>query len=332
MRAPPLTVFVGTFNRTSTLERTIRSFQRFPDCYQLVIVDNGSDWEPAVRLLGELERHPLVAGVYQLGPIETMEQLTANFDVAISDVYRRRPRSPWFAVTDADVCFEGTTVRALQGYVRVARRTGYAVGPHTRVDASIPWHYPLRSRILATESATQYRRDHEWCGRIPFSHWPIDTTFHVFRAESQHRRLRMHTVRCGPPFDAMHLDWYVDVFHPTDENRVYITDERGTVGAWGRRWLRDYWRILQDDGAEAAWRHLEAKPRVPVDLCNASFMRSWALQYGVGVEKHLWESRRQLGLAIPPQSVWAKHAADWTRMIFHGDFTVLGWTDDRTAA
>jgi hypothetical protein len=123
----------------------------------------------------------------------------------------------------------------------------------------------------------------------------------------------------------MHLDWYIDVHAPTQENHLYILDER-KMGSWGRQWIQDYWFNYQYKSPEEAFALLMAEPRDDTDLCNNSFMLAWAYQYGVGVEQSFGESRRWLERAIPRQfeRYWDLRD-DWARMIYNDDFTSLGW-------
>lgn len=319
-----ITVFIGTFNRLDTLERTVDSYQHLSTPYEIVIVDNGSDHPASLALLGELEKRPEVKKVYSLGLVTSMEELTDNYNIAITDQYPRS-KSAWFAVTDADISFEGSHPGSLAAYIRVAKKTRFAIGPHTRVDTGISKGYPLRSRILATESRLLYRASMEWQGSVPFSYWPIDTTFHLFPREATHRRLKMNTARCGPPFDAMHLDWYIDFFNPTDENWIYVLDDRGAVGSWGRKWLRDIWILWFEHGPEAMYEALRAVPRDSYDLCNTSFLLSWCSQYGYGTSQDKFKSIMELYNAVPDHSVWFELLKNSVEMIYEDDFSCLGW-------
>lgn len=316
-----LTVFIGTFNRLATLERTVDSFAQFTTPHELVIVDNGTDHPACRALLGQLERR--VKKIYSLPGCDSMDEATDNFNVAIRDQYEHGGAGDWFAVSEADVCFDGTDPGALDAYLRLAKKTGLAVGPHTRVDAGIPACYPLRSRVLATESRLLYESSMEWLDEIPYSHWPIDTTFHLFPRTRRFNRLHLNTARVGPPYDAMHLDWYLDIFNPTGESVTYMPGPMA-VGSWGKSWIRDFWGWFQTD-RELAFQRLLREERNYADLCNNSFMISWCYQYGMGVERDLDESRRWLDAAIPEGTVWKEFRDDWLRMIYDDDFSALGW-------
>jgi len=315
-----ITVFIGTFNRLDTLERTVRSFERFETPHEIVIVDNGTDHPKCLELLEQLEGR--VKKVYSLPACDSMEEATDNFNVAIRDQYEG-DGGEWFAVSEADICFDGTDPRALDAYIKLATETGTAVGPHTRVDAGIPACYPLRSRVLSTESRLLYASSMRWLDDIPYAHWQIDTTFHLFPRTRHFNRLHLNPIRVGPPFDAMHLDWYLDIFHPTEENAIYMPGLR-PVGSWGKSWIRDFWGDFQKDPVVAFERLLAAR-RSYSDLCNNAFMLSWCYQYGHGVTADLAESRRWLDAAIPSGTVWEPLREDWLRMIYEDDFSVLGW-------
>jgi hypothetical protein len=319
-----LTIFVGTYNRLDTLTRSIDSFQQMKHDYQVVIVDNGSDHPACIKLLNVLKKRPEVKKVYRLGKVDSMPALTDNYNIALKGEYRSD--SEWFAVTDADICFDGTSNLAFDAYIRVAKKTGFAVGPHTRVDDKLSYGYPLRSMVLATQSRLLYKHTMDWLGPVPYSYWPIDTTFHVFPAAPEHRRLQMNTMRCGPPYDAMHLDWYSDVFNPTQENNIYIVRQPG-IGSWGRTWMADFWIRFQED-QEKAFEHLKNAPVNPNnDLCINSFMLSWAYQIGLGGEDKYMQSVECLHRAIPRhcEHYW-EHEGDWGKMIYNNNFACLGWT------
>jgi hypothetical protein len=317
-----ITVFVGTFNRLETLERTLDSYEKLTTPHEIVIVDNGTDHPKCLELLGKLEKR--VKKIYSLGRISTMEELTDNYSIAMRDQFMTS-EVQWFAVTDADICFEGSAPDSLDAYLKLYKKTGWSAGPHTRVDASLPAGYPFRTRVIATEARTQYRATNNWDDEIACSPWPIDTTFHLFPRISKFNRLKFSTVRCGPPYDAMHLDWYIDFNNLTEENMIYALDEYGMVGAWGRRWLRDMSRIVHEEGPEAMYESLLQAERSEGDLCNTSFVLSWCHQYGFGTKQDTFKSVLELRNAISPDTVWWPLLEDSIEMIYRGDFSCLGW-------
>ncbi len=318
----PLTIFLTTYNRTTTLERTMASYRLLTTPFELVLIDNGSDWQPAVELLDELERWPIVRKVYRLGKVRSMDELTAHFNVALRDQYKPGEWG-WFAVTDADVCFDGAVPHTLSAYRELALMHNVSVGPHLRIDAEIPHGYPLRPRLLATETRLLYRRTMNNWRDIPYSAHDIDTTFHMFPAAPEFQRLKMNPVRVGAPYDAMHLDWYVDAFNPTAENDVYIQADT-LVGSWGRNWLAGFWQQHRAD-PDGTLDYLMRQPRnVYDDLCIPSFLISWCHQEGVGTVKDDVEARRWLHAAIPKRfEVFWENQKDWEQMLYADDFSSL---------
>jgi hypothetical protein len=325
-RSPLVSVFIGTTDRLSTLERTVASYAHLTTPHELILVDNGTEHPACRALLDRLERRRRVAKVYRFPPCNDMYRAAAHFTEAIADWHDQGRGGAWTAVSEADVCFDGTPADALAVYIALAEELGTAVGPHLRVDQAIPVGYPLRSRVLACETWMLYRNEMEWSEEgVPFSRTQIDTTFHLFPRDRFFSRLHMDPVRVGPPYDAMHLDWYLDVFSPVPENAIYIGGER-KVGSWGKQWLRDYWFWFQEHGPEPAWELLLREPMNLGDICNVSMIRSWALQYGVGVARDLDASRDWLRSAIPfPNPRYWDREADWLEFVYDGNMSALGW-------
>jgi glycosyltransferase involved in cell wall biosynthesis len=321
-----LTVFIGTFNRLTTLDRTVKSFERMGAGVKLVIVDNGSDHPDCIDFLHDLKRQRRVYKVCHLPRCDVMDELAENFNTAMTAEFETT-KSKWFAVSEADVCFDGTDPQAFEAYIALAKHTGRAAGPHLRVDKNIPACYPLRSRVLACETWMLYHGDMLWFDGIPYSQTQIDTTFHLFPTAPRFKRLHMDPLRVGPPYDAMHLDWYMDVFNPVPENAIYISGQ-WKVGSWGKDWIRNYWQWYQTEGPERAAELLRGEPMNLDDLCVVSFTHSWIYQYGIGVEADHDTSVDWLRSAIPGNRnlYWDKEA-DWMAMVYDNDFAALGWNE-----
>lgn len=338
-----VTIFVSTFNRTDTLIRTLQSYLRFTTPYEVVIVDNGSTWDAARDLLDRLEES---GGNYQVTAVKRYPlcgDLTAvarNIHRAVRWRYRAKHRTAWYAVTDADICFEGSSPDTLAAYIEFFKRTDDAPGPHTRVHDGIPKGYPLRSRVLATESRPTYRsRQNELNvgSKMPivrWSWWSIDTTFHLFPRTDGFAWRLMDTARLGPPYDALHLDWYMDIFNPSPEADVYVGNQ---ISSWGASWMSGFWREFRDGGhafslaldeGERQNRLIDSDTGLLYeDLNNGFFLASWCAQYGVGgAPKDIAMSKRLLQAAIPQGTPYREHVEDWYAMIYDSDFTCLGWT------
>ena len=317
-----ITVFIGTFNRVGTLMKTINSYKAQSEPYELVIVDNGTDHPGCLALLHMLDgKH--VKKVYHLPACSSMDEITGNFKTAIEDQYHK-DGGDWFAVSEADVSFQGSDPLSLSIYCDLSSLLHTAVGPHLRTN-DIPAYYPLRSRVLACETWMQYKRDMEQIGRVHYNKCQTDTTFHLFSRRRSFDRLKMNPVRVGPPYDAKHCDWYLDVYNPTVENRLLIPN-KSQLGSWGKSWVRDFWEDFQVSPEHAFNNLCMAKRNDHDDLCNVSFMLSWCFQYGIGTERDLELSKTLLHAAIPKRfdRYWDLED-DWMKMVYENDFSALGF-------
>lgn len=108
------------------------------------------------------------------------------------------------------------------------------VGSMLRVD-DIPRHYYNRKRLMTTYSQTlkskkinsiQYKDE-----SINFIYAPIDSTFGMSRAGTQWVRLK-GGIRVMSPYSARHLDWYLDLKNPTQDQRYYIENASKNIANW----------------------------------------------------------------------------------------------------
>lgn len=319
-----ITVFIATFNRLSVLKRTVDSFARQTVPVRLVIVDNGTDHPLCLELLEELGG---THRVHSFEKVYSMEELSGSFLRAMW-LEQSEDTNPWYAVTDADISFEQSHPQTLAKYIDLAEHTGMSAACHLRFDSGIPAGYPLRSRVLATESRIAFMSEMNWLNDIPYSACQVDTTFHLFPREKPFRRLKMDTLRVGYPYDAMHLDWYLDIDNSRIDEEIYMTPPGDPgVGSWGRGWLSDFWWTYQRSPEDAFKKIQNSGHQDGYDLCTTCFLLSWCYQYGKGVEKDPMMSHHYLMKAIPhPHNVYWKNEYAWIRMIYCNDFGGMGWT------
>jgi hypothetical protein len=60
---------------------------------------------------------------------------------------------------------------------------------------------------------------------------PIDTTFGMFRRDTQFKRLLRPSLRAYAPYAAVHVDWYDDSKH-LPEDKVYYSERQLGVNNW----------------------------------------------------------------------------------------------------
>lgn len=320
-----LPIFLSTFNRLE-LDRIIESYKRFPTLHEVIVIDNGSTdivcAEEAIRLGDHFYAMPNVH--YQTGDAP-MDRVESNIDTAIR---KHLPRgNQTIAVGEADVSFENTDPDALAALLEILDlHPDHWVGPHLSV-GGIPHGYPLRSRVLTFEARLLFEDTMQWHNGIPYSSWAIDSHFMVYHGPPGFKRNPPRAFRVGPPYDALHLDWYVDIFNPTPAQLVFLDGDEG--GSWGHAWLTGFWSLFKQD-PELAVDDLEGSEEGHMceidDVCNNCFMLSWAYQYGIGCEPDRAVSEMFLNRAIPPKYDWFHHNKEpYIRMIYEDDMRVLGW-------
>jgi hypothetical protein len=151
----------------------------------------------------------------------------------------------------------------------------------------------------------------------------IDSTFHLFPATPEFRRLKMSTARVGPPYEATHSDWLLDFDNLTHENRAYITG-CGEAASWGGRWLKDFYKAWMHE-EEAAFRLMESIDPWQDDYFYEGFILSWMLQHGHGCEPDLERSKRVLRDAFPKWSPCWEYEQHWDALVYDDDQSCLGW-------
>lgn len=326
-----LTIFVGTFNRTDTLERCIRNLEAQDYSARIVIVDNGSTWDKAVGYLNFLETK---YAVYRLSSIEDvpwnegdderhggqfMQAVQTNYTTAFRLQWEEERRPTWFAVCDCDTAPEHP--QSLSTYVRLAEGLGCAVGPHLTLDTHR--NYPLRSCWIIQNARTLFRSHMQWWNGIPYSKDPIDTTFHLFPAAPQFDRLQMETARVGPPWWTTHTDSLIDITRPTSENLAYVL-EGGEASHWGGTWMKDMFAAYQRD-PEEAFALVKGMEKYQDDYFHAGFILSWMLQFGHGCEADEERSKMELASAIPEWAPVWEFENCWDDLVYNNDQSCLGW-------
>ena len=325
-----LTVFVGTFNRTDTLERCIRNLELQDYPLKIVIVDNGST-DPAARALME----ELPYKVYWLPSNDDVEWLPGDDEAhgghgmqVVMRNYSAAMRqewlfgtAEWFAVCDCDSAPDGDP-SSISRYVELAQELGCAVGPH--LSLNIHRNYPLRTLAILQGARTLFRERMYWHEGIPYSFDDIDSTFHLFPATPEFQRLQMSTARVGPPYWATHTDWLFDICNPTQENHAYIL-ESSEAASWSGGWIRGFYQAWLRS-PQSAFHLMNSTVKNRDDYIPDLFILSWMLQYGHGYGIDLERSREVLWKAMPSWSPCWAYEHHWEALVYENDQSCLGWT------
>lgn len=235
----PIPIFLITCDRLTATQQTIASFYReIHHPIEIVIHDNASSYPPFLAYLDELEAQ----GVH----VVRNERRAAHAEMlngvrATVNAWYREHDAPYYVVTDPDIELESGPGDIMQFYAHLLQKHPRAqvVGPMLRID-DIPDTYPLKKEVIRRHT------DQFWHKRPTPVPWkdaettlqqaPIDTTFGMYRKGYAFRRLSQG-FRTYAPYQARHLDWYLDPDSLTEDQRYYM-EHASDVSHWGGVWLR----------------------------------------------------------------------------------------------
>jgi hypothetical protein len=203
-----LPIIIISFNRGKYLERVVAGYLEQNIPVRIIIHDNGSDDPETLDILRELERHGhTVVRKYKIKDADDLNSVDETVLATLNG--KHLP----YAVTDCDIDLSVARNDALQIYIELLakRRDVDCAGPMLRI-ADIPQSYPLFGRVMQRHIEQFWHRQPEWIstsvGKVALLTDQIDTTFAVHRAGTPFRRLKPG-LRVYQPFEALHLDWYV---------------------------------------------------------------------------------------------------------------------------
>jgi len=217
-------IFIITHNRLTVLKQCIASIENsvVGTPFEIVIHDNQSTYQPLIDFLKQ-SRYT----VYW-NPGNNLDDV-AN---SVTAYFAENPNAaPFYAVTDPDIEFDVDAIPGdwLDVYQRLLDEKPQvnAAGPELRID-DIPDHYPLKQELLR-----RHRFGHKDDELFDFTfpedaekvikcvYRPVDTTFAVYRRDFVFHRLNP-AVLCHAPYNARHLDWYIDGDNMNEDDRLYM--------------------------------------------------------------------------------------------------------------
>lgn len=229
-------IFIITCDRLEVLKKSIKSYCDYIKTpFEIVIIDFGSTYEPTIEYLERLE-HEGIKVLWEKR-IESVQELN-NVDNKIQDYFKNHPKSNYI-VTDPDIALDCVAGDILDIYSYLLKELPEidVVGTMLRID-DIPEHYRNKKGVLATYSQTlkskkintiQYKDKF-----INFIYAPIDSTFGMNKAGTRWVRLK-EGIRTMPPYSARHLDWYLDLKNPTQDQKHYIENASRDIANWSLR-------------------------------------------------------------------------------------------------
>lgn len=244
-------IFIITHNRLTVLKQCIASIENslVGTKFEIVIHDNQSTYEPLIDFLKE-SRYT----VYW-NPGNNLDDVAKSVAAYFEE---NENAAPFYAVTDPDIEFDVDSIPGdwLDVYQRLLDETPHvtAVGPELRID-DIPDHYPLKQELLRRhrfghkddklfDFALSDEKDGEHSEKvIKCVYRPVDTTFALYRRGFVFHRLNP-AVLCHAPYNARHLDWYIDGDNMNEDDRLYMM-KTTQWGHWSSTLLKRKMEELQ---------------------------------------------------------------------------------------
>jgi hypothetical protein len=210
-RERPTPIFVISYNRGKFLQSAVSSYRKLNRKTAIIVHDNGSDDRETLDILDRLEEEGCL--IHRGARIQSAEELNA-VDGTVQSYFSNWSEPSRYVVTDCDIDLSIAHAGALDLYDELLNRFTdvECVGPMLRI-RDIPRTYPLFDRVMERHISQFWSRKPEWTetsfGRVATLDCPIDTTFALHRAGEAFRRLK-RSRRVYFPFEARHLDWYLD--------------------------------------------------------------------------------------------------------------------------
>ena len=231
-------IFIITCDRLVCLKESIASYNAYIKTpFEIVIVDFGSTYQPTIEFLKQLEAQG--TKVYWKDKIGVLGEFSRAND-CIQDYFTTHPESNYI-VTDPDVALDNVKGDVLEVYsfLLEVNPSTCVVGPMLRID-DIPDHYPLKTALVSgimglhKQFHSQPKYGITYKGSVlGYITAPIDTTFGMYRAGAPWRQLQ-NGIRVLAPYQARHLDWYVDPDNMTTDQAYYTAHANPNIAHWGK--------------------------------------------------------------------------------------------------
>jgi GT2 family glycosyltransferase len=226
-------IFIIVHNHYDMLKRSLASYEKFIDHpKQFVFHNTNSVYQPTLDFLEERRKKGDL--VYH-----TNDNHHLTVRNTISDYLSKNPDCEYFVLTDPDVELQQSPGNIIDAYIYLINKYNrFCVGCWHRTD-DIPDYYPLKSQVHKGYTNRYYNENQkiqEHFNGIDFSISiaPIDTTFQLIRSKNfsiNERFPHVDCIRVFEPYNARHLDWYIDPSNLTDCQK-FCRDNATNVSHW----------------------------------------------------------------------------------------------------
>lgn len=228
----PIPIFIIVHDRVTVLDRSVTSYINYIKTpIKIIFHDVASTYGPCLEYLEQKKKEGY--DVYRS---------EINNHLSVMDTVRKYMNEhkdcEYFVLTDPDVELDNVNGDILEFFKYVSKKYNnkYVVGPVLRVD-DLPDFYPRKKNVLerraihyrnrSTPSITYNNNTYKTiCAEI-------DTTFQLVHVSLLSSKFPRGGYACYAPYQARHLDWYLDPNNLTDD-QVYYSAHASPTAHWGR--------------------------------------------------------------------------------------------------
>lgn len=226
-------IFIIVHDRTTVLQRSVNSFlTKISTPIKLIFHDVASTYQPCLSYLEEMRE----AG-------HEVYRSEVNNHLTIIDTIKHymsiHPEYEYYVVTDPDIELNNVEGDILEYYIYLSKlyEDKLVIGPMLKID-DIPDYYPYKAKMIASHTNQFWKHqpssivyNDKELNILPCL---IDTTFQLaHRSFINNKRFPRNGIRTYEPYDARHLDWYLDPNNLTPDQEWYSKKAHRSISHWG---------------------------------------------------------------------------------------------------
>lgn len=222
-------IFIIVHNHLEVLKRSLASYEKFIDHpKQFVFHNTNSKYQPCLNFLKEREEQG-----------DLVYHTNTNRHLSVINTIRQylseHPNVEYYILTDPDIELNNAKSNLVETFIYLLNKYNvYSVGASLKID-DIPDHYPKKQAVFKrhTRFHESPRIKENFEGQdFETTRAAIDTTFQLIRAKDIDGRFpHANCLRVFEPYDARHLDWYIDPDNMTDCQKFY-SDNATSISHW----------------------------------------------------------------------------------------------------
>ena len=234
-----VTIFVMTRDRITSLRQSLDSYKKtIQSPYEIVVLDHNSSYPPMIDYLNEIQKEQNIS----VKPLheQTWDLALKESKGIIREYLNHNPKTDFFVFTDPDIAFIRTLPDVLLFYAGLLCSCPgiKSVGPGLQI-SDIPSHFT--KTVFGGRSV--FKQHSQFWTTVPsIATWndvgyhitkqPIDTTFAMFRRDTDFGRLAGPSLRAYAPYAAIHVDWYHDSNNLPPDKVYYTKRQSSKVNNW----------------------------------------------------------------------------------------------------